>query len=179
MDVFGQRLTLLRKALDVSQKEVARNVNISQGTYSGYERGNPPSVDTLIALARYFNVSTDYLLGLSAQSVNRSTQPDQLLARLGRIPMPQIDTAPSQTAVIALINAVISYRAAGSPMGDTPLMTAGAVINATTDMLDASSSQSLATMLDAANALAAAALSASDILKIHIEKANEKEPIDA
>lgn len=89
--------------------------------------------------------------------------------------MPQIDTAPSQTAVVALINAVISYRAAGSPMGDTPLMTAGAVINATTDMLDASSSQSLATMLDAANALAAAALQSTDIIKAYIARNSKEE----
>ena len=175
MDIFGKRLRELRNAMGVNQQDVANSVNVSQGTYSGYERGNTPSVEALIGLARYFNVSIDYLLGISAQVVTKGGQPDQLFARLSRVPMPDVDTAPSVTAFIALINAIIAYRAAGSPLGDSPLITAGSVIDATTNLLDASAATSTAELIDAANVLAAAGLQANDVVKEFIVRTAPKE----
>lgn len=59
------RLAELREDHDLSQAEMAKILRVSQATYSRYETGrlDIPS-QKLIALARYYGVSVDYLLGL-------------------------------------------------------------------------------------------------------------------
>ena len=60
------RLRDLREDRDLSQETLARYLHISQATYSRYESGklDIPSA-ALIALAQYYGVSVDYLLGLT------------------------------------------------------------------------------------------------------------------
>ena len=60
-----RRLRELREDRDLNQQTVAAVLHVSQATYSRYETGrlDIPS-QTLIALARYYGVSVDYLLGL-------------------------------------------------------------------------------------------------------------------
>lgn len=62
--LHGDRLRLLRKEKGQLQKDVARHLGISERGYQHYELGErKPDIPTLEALADYFNVSTDYLLG--------------------------------------------------------------------------------------------------------------------
>lgn len=64
--MFPQRLRQCRKQKGLSLKELANEFGISHSTLSKYETGSRrPDPETLIMLAKYFNVSTDYLLGLS------------------------------------------------------------------------------------------------------------------
>lgn len=67
---LGQRLRELRKSKQMTQKQVAERLHISASAVSGYE-GNikTPSVDMLVELARLYNVSTDYLLGVDNRAV--------------------------------------------------------------------------------------------------------------
>lgn len=62
-----QRIRDLREDSDLSQKEVAELLHISQTTYSRYENGllDIPST-ALIRLAQHYRTSVDYLLGLTA-----------------------------------------------------------------------------------------------------------------
>ncbi|MBR1622852.1 MAG: helix-turn-helix transcriptional regulator [Pseudobutyrivibrio sp.] len=61
-----ERIRNLREDKDLSQAEVAKALNISQRAYSHYENGERTiSPEILIALAKFHNTSTDYLLGLS------------------------------------------------------------------------------------------------------------------
>lgn len=59
-----QQLKKLRLEKGVSQKDVARHLNVSQQTVSRYENSENLSVsqDILIELAQYYNVSIDYIL---------------------------------------------------------------------------------------------------------------------
>ncbi len=64
--MIPERLRLLRKSRRLSQNEVATEVHITRSTYSSYETGRRiPSLDVLIILSRFFNTSTDYLLGFT------------------------------------------------------------------------------------------------------------------
>ena len=58
--------TICVRDADKTQAELAAVLNVGQTTYSRYENGvlDIPSI-ALIALARYYQVSTDYLLGLT------------------------------------------------------------------------------------------------------------------
>ena len=58
------RLRDLREDNDLSQKELAKKIGMSQTGYSKYETGeNDIPTGILIALARFYDVSIDYLLG--------------------------------------------------------------------------------------------------------------------
>lgn len=61
-----QRLRNLREDRDLNQKAVAQVLHVTQTTYSRYENGtlDIPSA-SLIALARFYGTSVDYLLGLT------------------------------------------------------------------------------------------------------------------
>ena len=61
-----KRIRDMREDKDLTQTQLAKEVNVSQRTYSYYENGErtiPPEV--LIALAKFYNVSVDYILELS------------------------------------------------------------------------------------------------------------------
>ncbi len=65
MILFSQRLKTVRKAQKRSQKELADLLEVTVRGYQYYEGGNhEPSYDRLVTLAKYLNVSADYLLGL-------------------------------------------------------------------------------------------------------------------
>ncbi len=59
------RLKQLRREKGVTQKIVAKAIGVTESAYSNYEQGlREPSNQVLINLSKYFEVSTDYLLGL-------------------------------------------------------------------------------------------------------------------
>ena len=58
------RLKEIREDNDIKQKEVAEYLNIRQNTYSQYENGQRQiPIEVLIKLAKFYNISIDYLLG--------------------------------------------------------------------------------------------------------------------
>ena len=58
------RLFELRNEKGLSQRDIAKIFNISQGTYNNWENSKTePSIDQLISLANFFNVTVDYLIG--------------------------------------------------------------------------------------------------------------------
>lgn len=61
--MLGPRIAALRRHTGLSQAELAAKLQISPSAVGMYEQGRrEPSTDTLVALARLFGVSTDYLL---------------------------------------------------------------------------------------------------------------------
>ncbi len=61
-----QRIRDLREDRDLKQREIADILGCAQRTYSNYELGNRDiPTDVLIKLALYYNVSVDYILGLT------------------------------------------------------------------------------------------------------------------
>lgn len=63
---FGDTLFQLRTERGIYQKQLAEYLTVSIGTISNYENGvHCPDLNTLCRIAEYFNVSADYLLGLT------------------------------------------------------------------------------------------------------------------
>ncbi|MFR5561897.1 helix-turn-helix transcriptional regulator [Clostridium saudiense] len=66
MGTFGDRLKELRLEKDLTQPAFGKIFNVEKGTVSNWENENRfPDKNTLKALADYFDVSLDYLLGRS------------------------------------------------------------------------------------------------------------------
>ena len=64
--IFKERLKELRALKGLSQKELAAETGLSFSAIGKWEAGvNEPSSQALIVLAKYFDESVDYLLGLT------------------------------------------------------------------------------------------------------------------
>ena len=60
------RLKDLREDADFTKKQIADYLNVKQNTYSQYENGQRQiPIEALIALAKFYKTSTDYILGLT------------------------------------------------------------------------------------------------------------------
>jgi len=68
MSLFSDRVKELRKARKMTQRQMADALGITERSYQRYEAENNPKNETLIKLADFFDVSTDYLLGRSDNS---------------------------------------------------------------------------------------------------------------
>jgi len=63
---YARRMRELRQDNDLSQKKIADMLGVAQTTYSQYELyKRPMPIEYLIALCKYYHVSSDYMLGLS------------------------------------------------------------------------------------------------------------------
>lgn len=62
---FANKLKELREESSLSQLELGKKLNVTQAGVAKWEAGTrEPDLDMLIIIAQYFNVTTDYLLGL-------------------------------------------------------------------------------------------------------------------
>lgn len=63
--MIGERIQYLRLEKEMTQKELAKELKVSLKTIQFYEQNrNTPETYMIITLAKYFNVSSDYILGL-------------------------------------------------------------------------------------------------------------------
>ena len=63
--IFSERLKELRKESDVGQIQLADALGVSKGIISLWENGlREPKLSNLIALAKFFDVTIDFLVGL-------------------------------------------------------------------------------------------------------------------
>ena len=64
--ILGQHLKELREEQRLTQKQVAQALNLHTVTYLHYEKGQrEPPLSVLADMALFFDVSVDYLLGLT------------------------------------------------------------------------------------------------------------------
>lgn len=76
---FGDRLRMLIEERDITQKELASQLNIAPSTVSSYvQNTREPDFATLKMLAKYFDVSIDYLLDFHVGK-NTTLQEEEML----------------------------------------------------------------------------------------------------
>ena len=68
MKTYIKRIRDLREDHDKTQQEIAEILGTSQTMYARYERGaNELPIRHLITLAKFYNVTTDYILGIETK----------------------------------------------------------------------------------------------------------------
>ena len=66
MTIIGQRIKELRNELDITQNKLADVLGVTQDSISLWENGKRvPDTQYIIVLAKFFDVTSDYILGLS------------------------------------------------------------------------------------------------------------------
>lgn len=78
---YIQLIRELREDNDKTQQQIADYLGTSQTMYARYERGaNELPIHHLIALCKYYNVSADYILGLSPKKIKQEKSVINLLS---------------------------------------------------------------------------------------------------
>lgn len=83
--MFNIRLKELRNQKNMTQDELGKVLNVSGKTIGTWERDSrQPNIETINALANYFNVSTDYLLGRRENSKTKNDDKQVDLTGIGQ-----------------------------------------------------------------------------------------------
>lgn len=70
--MFSERIRILRKELNLTQAQVAQEVGLSMRGYQDLELGVMPRSEKLLAIAEFYQVSIDWLMGRTdRREVNR------------------------------------------------------------------------------------------------------------
>lgn len=90
---ISEKIVLCRKALGISQEELAAMLNISRQAVSRWETGAAmPDTEKIIQLSRVFGVSTDYLLLDEVQEAKTEKQQEEPAAKAQSDPQERADT---------------------------------------------------------------------------------------
>lgn len=82
---FRERLIYLRKEYGLTQQELADRLGLAQSAIGMYETGKrEPDHDTTAKIAKYFGVTTDYMLGISEKQITQEER-DRSFATLKEI----------------------------------------------------------------------------------------------
>ena len=91
---FPERLKQLRDEQEISQYELADTLKLSRGVLGNYEQGRrEPDYDTLIYIANYFGVTTDYMLGISEErelNEKAKSRVEHLMNKAVQLPAPSL-----------------------------------------------------------------------------------------
>ena len=80
MAKFGELVAELRNDRGLTQRELGAILHVSTATVSNYENGNHyPDVERLIAIANYFDVTVDYLLGRTSLNITLDELKEELV----------------------------------------------------------------------------------------------------
>ena len=67
---FADRLKMIRENAGMTQSQLAKNLHLTRSAVNGWEMGlSVPSTQCIVELAKLFNISTDYLLGMEQGAV--------------------------------------------------------------------------------------------------------------
>lgn len=109
----GERIRILRKKQNLTQKQLAEKLNVSSQVVSNFERGyTPPDKDDLESLAEFFNCSIDFILGKTDTSKQTNELP-QLSQKDER------DIAKKLEAIIKDLESETGLSFDGEPMDET------------------------------------------------------------
>lgn len=164
MDGFSKRLRELRTKSGMLQSDLGSVLQISQSMMSAYENGREPPYDVLISIARHFNVTTDYLLGLSDDQLPASDSLGDAIAQTVRSASDHDAPAVTASRITALARSLAAALDGGCPGAPEAAALSRQLVDGLQLVVDAIAARSAAQVLDAVNRLLAAVTSVNRVL---------------
>lgn len=108
MDIL-QRIQYLLKKNNINASKMSKDIGISSGLFSQWKNGKQkPSTEKIQLIAKYFNVSTDYLLGNEQKEKNSPSEDNEIL-RLIKNELDECDKDTAET-ILQQIKLIKSLR---------------------------------------------------------------------
>ncbi|MGN0602303.1 MAG: helix-turn-helix domain-containing protein [Oscillospiraceae bacterium] len=112
---IGDILYDLRSQMGCTQKDIARYLHMSDGVVSHYENATTvPSIEVIVRLAHYYDVTTDYLLNNCTSKINFSKVLNRNITKemtIGKAVDIIMNASPSEKTLIAgLLNLIDSKK---------------------------------------------------------------------
>lgn len=164
MDILKKRMRDLREDSDMKQSALAEALNISQSAVSGYECGREPPLEVIFQYAEYFDVSVEYMLGLTNEKRPVVKEDERAIEEMQAAAAARGETPFSRSDVAHLAAAFVAYYKAGAPAGSAPMECVAAFLPAMTRVLDAAARQDVAALLIACDDVAKAGLNITGVL---------------
>lgn len=166
MDTFGARIKMLREQRDMNQADLAPLIGSSRSAISTYENGLTPPVNVVIGCAKFFNVSTDYLLGLTDEKKPMSS--DELSKKFDRLSTLAGKHAVTQSDISEVIEAMIKYYRSGAKASHAPADALRAILSEMAHLFVSASGNNFADVLSATNSVSRLVLDISNIVQAYL-----------
>ena len=167
MDNLSKRIRDLRIDKDLKQGEMGAALGVTQNMISNYENGREPPLDTILQYAKYFDVSLEYLFGLTN---DRKHVGGTLEASINALAKFAGDNTPLSSSVLALLDAAMLYYKKGAPCGDIPLVAFNGFIKGLRNAMLAAARNADAALIDSTNAATIAALEIAKMPALYYKK---------
>ena len=164
MEILSKRIKDLRTDADLKQSELAAILGITQNMVSNYENGRDVPPEVLAGYAKKFNVSTDFLLGLSSVAVPANANVLDPFDDLFTVD----PSSFSINDILALVRQFNYYYGSGAPAGKAPMLAFKGTLAAMNGILSSAAAHDIGGLLDQCNALGLCCLRSSDILKEYL-----------
>jgi len=102
MTTFGERIKDLRKQRGLTQRQMAAEFGITERNYQRYEASDNPSNETLVKVAKFFEVSTDYLIGRDTKKMEFAEPLESYAAWLRKVGVPISGGSKSGMVVVEI-----------------------------------------------------------------------------
>jgi len=110
MSQFAEILSELRKDKGLTQEELSKIINTSKSSISDFENEKrTPNAEVVISLARFFDVTTDYLLGLTQNNLSPTVLAEEIIEGVSNgyvIKSLKVLTPEQRSAVIITIDSM-------------------------------------------------------------------------
>lgn len=173
MQLVGDRIKRLRLEKNLKQDELGLLIQNTRVNISNYENGRNLPNDVLIAYAKFFDVSTDWILGLTNDRKPGGSDLNAAMDALAAQVNTNNGTPFTPDQLMKLLTVLRAYYRAGAPAGNAPMEVLSAFIAAMTDTANVARTGTTAELLAATNAIAVAGLDASKILARYLAQKDE------
>ncbi len=174
VSMVNDRIKALRIEQGIFQNVVAEMLKCSAATVSYYENGRDLPSDVIIAYCRYFNVSADWLLGLTTDRRPGGSDLSKQLDAVAALTAGAGGSPFTSDQLSALLDALLAYYHKGARAGNTPVESLSAFVVSLRKAVVACSGESTAPVVVAVNAVAVAVLGSQDILLEWLERAERE-----
>lgn len=172
--IFSKRLKDLREDHDETQDDLAKSTGISRSSIVNYEQGTRvPTADVVPKIASHFNVTTDYLFGLTNEPAKHTDTIGAKITALQKLmpstEKPVISTENLNNLLMAIINLLVVDQQSGT----LSVEILSDFINGMTDMVNSAMKNEVAAMLIASNKSASALLKLNQLIDIVLSRSQQ------
>lgn len=170
MDGIAKKIRDLREDHDLRQDQMADILACNRASVSNYENGRNVPIDIIIKYCSHFDVSADWLLGLTTEQQRERDPLSKSIDQLALLVEGSGGEPVTSAHFARLVAHCLAYYQRGAPAGNVPTDVLRQLLLSLDAVMGMLSGGSLVDIITATNALASAGLRAQDIMAEYVKR---------